>query len=632
MKTFQKSEMDILTKIEQLADNKDVRYIDFHFLRLLKSIDPDVNDDLLLAALLVSNHCGKGDVCIDLQQQSERQQFTNNSLEITIESPTKEQWINSLKGSKLVSCDGSVAPLVLVNDSYLFLSRYWDYEVSLAQEVIQRAECEQQVDIKQLKDGVQKYFPQVDSCGETDWQVVAAISAALNKFSVITGGPGTGKTTTVTKILALISSQNNSQNKCMISDKRIVLAAPTGKAANRLSESIKNAKLELNLEPEIAKSIPDEVKTLHRLLRASPGKATFFYNARNKLELDLLVVDEASMIDLAMMAKLMQALPEHAQVILLGDMNQLASVESGSVLADICAVGMRSVPSQKRLNILQQEFDIQIPVDSEHEKQFEVNPLGDSVVSLKKSYRFDSLSGIGALASATNENQPDNFFAAFSGANFSDISFHATDALSLHMSVDKIDLAPYKNYLQSESAEQALQRLAKFQVLCPMRDGVFGVNNLNRLIQNRLQRSGLIQVAGNLFHGQPIMITENNYKVGLYNGDVGIIWRDDGQLKAYFPESGGGVKRLLLAKLPAFESVFAMTVHKSQGSEFESVLIISPDNYAEFLTRELLYTAITRARKIVSIWGSEDVLRKTIAAKVSRNSLLQDRLLASQAN
>ncbi len=622
MKTSSKSEMDILTKTEQLADNKDVRYIDFHFLRLLKSIDPDVNDDLLLAALLVSNHCGKGDVCIDLQQQSERLQFANNSLEIIIESPSKEQWINSLKGSKLVSCDGSIAPLVLVDDNYLFLSRYWDYEVSLAQEVVQRAECEQQVDIEQLKDGVQKYFPQVDSCGETDWQVVAAISAASNRFSVITGGPGTGKTTTVTKILALIAQQNLAQAG------RIVLAAPTGKAANRLSESIKSAKLELNLEPEIAKQIPDEVKTLHRLLRASPGKASFFYNARNKLELDLLVVDEASMIDLAMMAKLMQALPEHAQVILLGDMNQLASVESGSVLADICAVGMRSVPSQKRLDFLQQEFDIQLPVEQEHLST--INPLGDSVVSLKKSYRFDSLSGIGALAAATNESQPDNFFAALSDTKFSDISFHATDASSLQISIDKLDLTPYKNYLQSESAEQALQRLAKFQVLCPMRDGVFGVNNLNRLIQNRLQRSGLIQVAGNLFHGQPIMITENNYKVGLYNGDVGIIWRDDGQLKAYFPEPGGGVKRLLLAKLPAFETVFAMTVHKSQGSEFESVLIISPDNYAEFLTRELLYTAITRARKTVAIWGNEMVIRKTITAKVNRNSLLQDRLLVKQ--
>lgn len=619
--------MDILTKIEQLADNKDVRYIDFHFLRLLKSIDPDVNDDLLLAALLVSNHSGKGDVCIDLQQQSGRQQFPTNSLEIAIESPTKEQWLDSMKGSKLVSCDGSVAPLVLVDDNFLFLSRYWDYEVSLAQEVIQRSGCEQQVDIELLKQGVRQYFPQTDVCqseGETDWQVVAAISAALNRFSVITGGPGTGKTTTVTKILALISSQNNSQNK------RIVLAAPTGKAANRLSESIKNAKLDLNLEPEIAKQIPDEVMTLHRLLRASPGKATFFYNARNKLDLDLLVVDEASMIDLAMMAKLMQALPEHAQVILLGDMNQLASVESGSVLADICAVGMRSGPSQKRLDFLQQEFDIQTSVESLQEQSSAFNPLGDSVVSLKKSYRFDSSSGIGVLATATNENQPDNFFGAFSDSNYSDIYWHGVDAQTLQVSIDKIDLAPYKNYLQSESAEQALQRLAKFQVLCPMRDGVFGVNNLNRLIQNRLQRSGLIQVAGNLFHGQPIMITENNYKVGLYNGDVGIIWRDDGQLKAYFPEPGGGVKRLLLAKLPAFETVFAMTVHKSQGSEFESVLIISPDNYAEFLTRELLYTAITRARKTVSIWGNEDVIRKTIAAKVSRNSLLQDRLLVLQ--
>ncbi len=624
MKTSSKSEMDILTKTEQLADNKDVRYIDFHFLRLLKSIDPDVNDDLLLAALLVSNHCGKGDVCIDLQQQSERQQFANNSLEIIIESPTKEQWINSLKGSKLVSCDGSVAPLVLVDGNYLFLSRYWDYEVSLAQEVVQRAECEQQVDIEQLKDGVQKYFPQVDSCGDTDWQVVAAISAASNRFSVITGGPGTGKTTTVTKILALIAQQNLDQAG------RIVLAAPTGKAANRLSESIKSAKLELSLEPDIAKQIPDEVKTLHRLLRASPGKASFFYNARNKLELDLLVVDEASMIDLAMMAKLMQALPKHAQVILLGDMNQLASVESGSVLADICAVGMRSSPSQKRLDFLQQQFDIKLPV--EQEQLSTINPLGDSVVSLKKSYRFDSLSGIGALAAATNENRPDNFFAAFSDSKFSDISFHATDASSLQISIDKLDLTPYKNYLQSESAEQALQRLAKFQVLCPMRDGVFGVNNLNRLIQNRLLRTGLIQVAGNLFHGQPIMITENNYKVGLYNGDVGIIWRDAEQLKAYFPEPGGGVKRLLLAKLPAFETVFAMTVHKSQGSEFESVLIISADNYAEFLTRELLYTAITRARKTVAIWGNEMVIRKTITAKVNRNSLLQDRLLVQQKN
>ena len=612
--------MDLLTKAELLADSGDIRFIDFHFLRLLKNLDPAVCDDILLAALLASFNSSKGDVCIDLLALSSQQLFPNNLDSINITTPQIEQWLSVLKKSPLISTNDSVAPLVLVNEQYLFMQRYWDYEVSLAENINQFSKHNSDVDIDLLKNGVQKYFSNnpTNSDSDPDWQMVAAISAVLNKFSVITGGPGTGKTTTITKVLALIAQQGEGRYK------NIVLAAPTGKAANRLSESIQDAKKNLGLSNDIADQIPDQVTTLHRLLGASSARASFLYNENNKLSLDVLVVDEASMVDLAMMSKLMRALPEHAQIILLGDMNQLASVESGSVLADICAVGIESGYSSQRSELLSNQFGVQL----EKFGSKAVHPLGDCIVELKKSYRFDDKSGIGSLARATNSSSCDDFYGAFNSAQFTDIEFHSVDTLSINKYIENLDIEPYKNYLESDCIELALERLPSFQILSPMRDGVFGVRNINYLVQSKLQRSGLIHIRGKHFHGQPIMVTENNYKAGLYNGDIGIIWSDNGELKGFFP-TANGTKRFLLAKLPAYETVFAMTIHKSQGSEFENVLIITPDKYSEYLSKELLYTAITRAKKNVKIWGVKEVINNTIRATVSRNSLLKDQLFNS---
>lgn len=622
--------MDLLTKAELLAENGEIRFIDFHFARQLKLLDPVADENALLAAMLVSNQSGKGDVCIDLEQLSERQLFTGSSTNISIETPPKSIWLQSLKDSGLVSQNEKVGPLTLAYENYLFLTRYWDYETSLASDVVVKASANADIDIEQLKSGLVRYFSQskffsqssiVSGDGEPDWQMLAALSALLNNFTVITGGPGTGKTTTVTKILALFAEQNIAYKK------KIVLAAPTGKAANRLSESIKKAKAELRINSEIAELIPEDVLTIHRLLGTSPAKASCYYNADNKLHLDLLVVDEASMIDLAMMSKLMQALPDNAQIILLGDMNQLASVESGSILADICATGLGSKYSSERSLLLKQQFGFEYQDLGKQNN----HPLGDRVVHLKKSYRFDDDSGIGMLAGATNEGDVESFFQAFSCDKFSDISWSSVDSAALRQSIGAIDIEPYKHYMQSKDAEQALERMTRFQILSPVRDGVFGVNNLNKLIKERLQRSGLIYGNSSYFHGQPIMVIENSYKSGLYNGDVGIIWNEDGELKGYFPMPEGGTKRFSLAKLPAFETVFAMTVHKSQGSEFDNVLVVFPDQYVEHLTKELLYTAITRAKKAVSIFGEEKALKKAISTKVNRSSLLKRELMGKIA-
>ncbi len=626
--------MDLLTKAELLAECGEIRFIDFHFARQLKQLDSQADENTLLAAMLVSNQSGKGDVCINLQQLSEQGLFSDSQANVSISTPSKSTWLESLKNSVLVSSDDAVAPLTLIDDNFLFLTRYWNYERSLAADVVAKAISKPGIDIALLKIGLERYFSRANIIaddGDTDWQMLAAVLALLNKFTVITGGPGTGKTTTVTKILALFAEQNQlaeqNQQEMLARKKKIVLAAPTGKAANRLSESIKKAKVELDLAADVAQQIPDEVITIHRLLGTSSAKSTCFYNADNRLYLDLLVVDEASMIDLAMMTKLMQALPETAQIILLGDMNQLASVESGSVLADICATGMNSNYSFGMSQLLSSQFGCQNKDQDKDHSQGITHPLGDCVASLKKSYRFGSNSGIGKLANATNGSDPDSFFAAFSDKIFADISWSQLDSTSLQKSIDSIDIKHYRNYLQAQDAEQALQQLSKFQILSPVREGAFGVDNLNKLVKARLQRAGLISGNDNCFHGQPIMITENNYNTGLYNGDVGIIWNQEGELSGYFPLAEGGVKRFALAKLPAYETVFAMTVHKSQGSEFDNVLIVFPDKHAEHLTKELLYTAITRAKKSVCIWGKQDVMALTIQAKVNRNSLLQNELI-----
>ncbi|WP_434566714.1 exodeoxyribonuclease V subunit alpha [Vibrio chagasii] len=476
-----------------------------------------------------------------------------------------------------------------------------------------------------------------------NWQKVAAAVALSRRFAVISGGPGTGKTTTVTKLLSAMVEQSLSQGKIPT----IKLVAPTGKAAARLTESIGKAIEQLPLAPEVKANIPTESSTLHRLLGAIPNRAEFRHNRRNLLHLDILVVDEASMVDLSMMYKLVDALPEHARLILLGDKDQLASVEAGAVLGDICSFNSAGYSSTQG-NLIAEMTGFDAIAKTPQAKAGAVNPpaIADSLCMLQKSYRFDARSGIGQLAKAINNgsaNQVDQVFAK----GFGDIENHplSSDSYNLMLRTLVNEYGAYLNRMnvpleeletQESRAKSVLDLFSQCRLLCSIREGDFGVNGLNHRIERALAARRLVNPHNDelWYHGRPVMVTRNDHGLGLYNGDIGIcmLEADSNQpdatprLKVYFELPDGSVKAVLPSRVPEHETAYAMTIHKSQGSEFELTLMILPPDFSPILTRELIYTGITRAKKRLMMFSDTNVLKRGIKVKTERVSGLGSRL------
>ena len=462
-------------------------------------------------------------------------------------------------------------PLAIEQDR-LYLHRYWFYESRLAQQLSKITQLKVSNKPKTTADFsalLDKYFGNSETI---DWQRAAATMAINQAFCMITGGPGTGKTTTVVKILALL--QELSDQPLLIA-----LAAPTGKAAMRLQESIGFNKAALPCIAAIKSAIPESVTTLHRLLGAKPPSPYFRHNAKQPLVYDLVVVDEASMVDLALMSKLVDALKPGARLILLGDKDQLASVESGAVLADLTT----ALPQQ--------------------------------TLELQKSHRFDE--DIKNLATAINQQQDLEAWRLLQTGN-KNIALLETDLID-YISKQQID------YLRLITARAEFSDIYKafnrFQALCATRLGKNSVSDINHAVELLLSNKKLIHLSGLWYCGRPIMITQNNAALQLYNGDIGICLRDkeqEDQLRVFFQRADGSIKKYLPARIPHCETVFAMTIHKSQGSEFEEVLIILPETISPVLTKELLYTAITRAKKTIKLVANEAVFSSTVRQRVQR--------------
>lgn len=484
-------------------------------------------------------------------------------------------------GLAATAADSQAKPLPLViEQDRLYLHRYWNYENRLAAQI--KAMTQIGRPAGQLDAILARYFEASD---ETDHQREAARMAARQSFCIITGGPGTGKTFTVVKILALL--QELAEQPL-----HIALAAPTGKAAMRLQESIGSNKKKLPCSETIKNRIPETVTTLHRLLGAMPPSPYFRHHADKQLVHDLVVVDEASMVDLALMSKLIDALKPGARLILLGDKDQLASVESGAVLADLAMA----------------------------------ESLQNNVYALKKSQRFGGT--IKKLADAVNLQQDQIAWQ---------ILLDGSDSAAECLKEDLIDYiaAQQMDYLQLIKAgaefDSVMRAFSRFQVLCSNRQGKNSVADINQRVEQKLVEQKRIDLSGLWYPGRPVMVTQNNPSTNLYNGDIGICMPDSlsaGKLMVYFQRPDGSVKKYLPARVPPCETVFAMTIHKSQGSEFGEVLIVLPEAVNPVLTKELLYTAITRAKEAVKIVAEESVFTETVRQKIERITGLVDKFKA----
>jgi len=594
-----------------------LRNLDIYFAREMFRLDGSRNEQLMLPTALASRAIGDGDVCLDLAAVAGAQlKDLKLSAEYRLEIPLLEGLRETLRSSRVVGSPGETAPLILDAHDHLYLGRYWWFEKQVADALLARAVPLQpgEVDTELLGRGLQRMFAGDD--GETDWQSVAAAVAVLRRFSVISGGPGTGKTHTVTTILALLLEQSED------SSLRIALAAPTGKAAARLSESIRNAKPGIACSDTIKAQIPEQASTIHRLLGMRPGQEQPRFNKEHPLHLDLLVVDEASMIDLPLMARLLAALPEDARLILLGDKDQLASVEAGSIFADICGKDSEAHYTPEFHALLQSVSGERI------DNQQPRNAFAESIALLHKSYRFSGEEGVGQLAAAVNRGDSESVVKLFQ-QGLEDISLFTPRAENITAELKSRVLQAYAECFKAENHLEALRRFNAFRILCAVRKGPAGVEQVNRTIEQLLRARGLIQGDAQHYRGRLLMVTSNDYSVGLFNGDVGILWPDpdtDNRLSAWFALPDDSMKRVLPSRLPQHETAYAMTVHKSQGSEFERVLVMLPFEEVGVVSRELLYTGITRAKHMAEVWGSEKILRKAVENRVRRVSGLSDRL------
>ena len=509
---------------------------------------------------------------------------------------------------------GGNTPLILDSADRLYLARYYNCENDIGEDLLHRSRGILEVDLQAATGLLDRLFPEP---GDVNWQKQAAALALIKQFILISGGPGTGKTYTVARILALMQA-------LAVKPLRIALAAPTGKAAVRLHESITRAK-EL-LDPELASMVPEETLTIHRLLGVLPGSGGYRHNEGNKLHLDLLVLDEASMIDVPLMASVSKALPGNARLIMLGDKDQLTSVEAGSLFGDICT---KSYPlwSPDLCRRLQQLTKNKPVPSADHE------PFGDTIVILQESYRFKEKSGISEFALAVRSGKQEHMAEVLQEKTYADLHFKRVDSSSLHTWLPVQLYQGFCACFSAASPREALSCFENFRVLCAVRDGATGVNGVNRTAEQVFRRKGIIKGNETWYQGKPLMIRVNHYGLQLFNGDTGIVWPDDEQrLWAWFLRQDGDMQKVALSRLPDHETAYAITVHKSQGSEFAEVLLILPLTDSRVVNRELIYTGITRARNKLTICGDPELLATSADRHVIRFSGLRDRLWKKAEN
>ncbi|WP_196159485.1 exodeoxyribonuclease V subunit alpha [Reinekea sp. G2M2-21] len=564
------------------------------------------SDDALLWQTIAATSLAlqQGHSCLNLTLCQHEPPFHQMELYGGENFPTAAQWYERLSAFNLDPSSNS--PLIL-DDQRVYLRRYWQFESELVRFFKRQRQTTHDLtpaQIKKAKQLLMDYFP--NSGQQPDHQKLAAINSLFGNLNIIVGGPGTGKTYTVTRIMALLASLSDHPLD-------IKLAAPTGKAAQRLGEAIREAKLQMNLDMLLTAVIPDDAQTIHRLLGVIPNHIQFRHHADNPIEADVLLIDEGSMVDLPLMTRLCRAIKPTTRLILLGDADQLPSVAAGSVLGDLVS---RPHPgySTDRAQAIHQ-LDSQFPVQTS-------SAPADHVSELIHSRRFDGQSGIGVLARDVIAGDYPSSWSRF--AQFDDVTQIATDTLSEQV---RHWIQQYYAAIASQpTLPEAFAQLKTFRILCAVKDGDFGVDHINEVIRKQLDR-----LRQPFYKGQPIMVTQNHYGLKLFNGDIGLVWPDgNGQLLAWF-EAQDGYRPVALGRLPATETVYAMTIHKTQGSEFNHVAMVLPPIPQALITRELLYTGLTRAKRQFTLIADEKSWRHGVQTKVERWAGLAERL-ADQVN
>jgi exodeoxyribonuclease V alpha subunit len=618
---------DLLTALQRSGA---LRTLDLELAQRLQRLAPETPAAVLVAAALASRAVANGHAGFD----PARPQVL---LDAELDWPAPDTWHALLREARWVSRptdpfapSATDAPLVLepaeAAGGLLYLRRYREYEASLAAGL--RRIAAHRLDAASanaIADTFAVLFP--DAQAGEDRQARAAALALRRALLLVTGGPGTGKTTTIARLLVLRIAQALRSGRSL---PRIALTAPTGRAAERMAESLRRAvrgfvgDLDPDLRAALPGALPDTASTLHRLLGTVPDSPTFRHHAGHPLPLDVLVVDEASMVDLPLMAKLVDAVADGTQLILLGDADQLPSVEAGDVLAAIlAAAGPGHALQADDARALQPLLGAATPVDRV------TGGLHGHRVQLQRGYRQDADFDLAPLADAAREGDAESVLSLLRGGRLRGVHFHEDLIDALDAQQDTL-LAHWRSLAEAPDPASALAQSQRLRLLTAVREGPQGARGLNARIEALLS-GRRIGPAPAWFHGRLLLITENSYRHRLFNGDIGICWRDgaDTPMAWFASDVPGEVRAFHPAALPAHESAFAMTVHKAQGSEFDEVWLQLPRHDSRVLSRELIYTAITRARSRLHIAGSAQVLRDALARHAVRMSGLAWRLGAA---
>jgi len=623
----------------RLTEAGELRRLSSAFARFVASLGP-VAPPVLLAALVLSELEGRGHSCLQMADLAHdpagllgwtREQWQALAVTVAPLPKNAKAWAAQLAACEEVWQVGEFdfgAPLVFDGER-LYLRRYWRDETVVANSIRARAAAARPVDSHQVRTWLDLLFTAQRAEHKPDWQKLACAVALRGSVAIITGGPGTGKTYTVARLLALLFAVAPDAAR-----QRIALAAPTGKAAARLKQSIDKALTEL--ADRVGDALPlreltarmGAARTLHSLLGARPDTRAFAHHAGNPLDVDVLIVDEASMVHLEMMASLLDALPPGATLILLGDKDQLASVEAGAVLGDLCHDAQAGGYSPATAAYVLEASGEELPPGF----LGNAGPLAQQTVMLRHSRRFGG--PIGQLALAVNAGDAASAEAVLRGGG--EAALRWIEGAHQHQVVS-LALAGYQPYLallgegpsgvHEDWVRAVLQRFEAFRILCAVREGEWGVAGLNMAIEASLQAAGLLRRSGEWYVGRPVMVTRNDYGTRVFNGDIGLTLGDParpGSLRVYFLE-GDEVRSVLATRLRSVETAYAMTVHKSQGSEFRHTVLVLPEDRHGILTRELVYTGITRASsEFTLVTPNASVLADAVARRTHRASGLRN--------
>ncbi|WP_331828297.1 exodeoxyribonuclease V subunit alpha [Candidatus Blochmannia sp. SNP] len=614
-----------------LWNTLDIQFSDMLTLPISDNNRYNIKEALILAGATLSAHVRFGHVCLPLCLITFDRLFQGNHPELAYVIHKKlgklsiDDWQELLLSCSAVSDGSEVTPLVLENKR-LYLYHMWKDECIVAQFFNYKYQSNI-LKKEKIISVLNQLFPIIYT--EIDWHKIATAIGITHQRALISGGPGTGKTSIIAKIVAalLLCSNRN--------DLKIKMIAPTGKAATLLTEYFKiNINNILQLDKTCLHNLPEKATTLHSLLGTQLYNQNIQYDCLNLMHLDLLVIDEASMVSLSMFAQLFLILSPQTRVIFFGDQYQLYPVEPGSVFKDICQFASFQY-SYKRYQEIVTFTGYELPIVSYSESftHCNYNSIIDGMCILKKNYRFSERSGISQLADAINLGDYNRVLSLLTSNTHKDLYYIYVVGKESYVNMIVNCAMEYSNYLQKLQHTQMskiniLEFFNHYRILCALRDGPFGVIRINYYIEKILSEKGLIKLnnSGN-YIGRPIIILRNKPSLGLCNGDVGVLLlNDQNKLSAYFILPEDKVKVVQLYQLPEHETCFAMTIHKSQGSEFKYIAIVLPNKHTPILTRELLYTAVTRSRQCLFLYATDHVIIHSINLVTKRYSGLYDRI------